>query len=350
VKVRLQPIANLDNPLALGVRPGDDALYVAQKGGQVRVVTHGQGGGDPSLMASPLLDLSGQVSTGGEQGLLGLAFSPDGTKLYVDYTDRAGDTQVVEYGFGAGAVDLGSRRQVLTVKQPYSNHNGGEVAFGPDGLLYVGLGDGGSEYDPDNIGQNLGTLLAKILRIDPRPSGGQGYTVPADNPLVGRAGVRPETYAWGLRNPWRFSWDRRTGDLWIGDVGQDKWEEIDERAPGTAAGANFGWSLMDGMHRFKGTNPPGGVLPIFEYGHDQGCAVTGGFVYRGGRIAPLVGAYVFGDYCSGRVWGLAQAGGKLSAQRQLDVGQRQPILSFGEDAAGELYVLRSAGLSRLVAA
>jgi glucose/arabinose dehydrogenase len=348
VKLALTKLDGLNGPIALAVRPGDDALYVAEKTGRVRRVAQGQTPAKPTVDATPVLDLSGQVSTGSEQGLLGLTFSPDGSKLYVDYTDRAGDTQVVEYAFAGAKADGASRRTVLSVDQPFANHNGGEVAFGPDAKLYIGLGDGGSENDPNLIGQNQGTLLSKILRIDPTPSAGKGYTVPADNPFVGRAGVAPETFAWGLRNPWRFSWDRATGDLWIGDVGQDRWEEVDMRAPADAAGSNFGWSLMDATHPFHGTNPPGGVLPIVEYSHDGGnCAVTGGYVYRGPGIAALQGVYLYGDYCSGRVWGLVASAGKVVDRRQLDVGGTHPIFSFGEDAAGELYLLAADGLYRI---
>ncbi|MFN2606944.1 MAG: sorbosone dehydrogenase family protein [Acidimicrobiales bacterium] len=351
VKLTLAEVGNLDQPLALAVRPGDDGLYVALKGGPVRRVAHGQGGGTESVEADPVLDLTGQVSTGSEQGLLGLTFSPDGATLYADYTDRAGDTQVVAYPMAGTRADAASRRTVLTLHQPYTNHNGGEVAFGPDGKLYVGLGDGGSEEDPDHVGQNRSTLLAKILRIDPAPSAGKGYTVPADNPLVGTAGFAPETYEWGLRNPWRFTWDRDTKDLWIGDVGQNTWEEIDFRAAGSPAGANFGWSGMEASHPFHGGNPPGGVLPLTEYRHTGGnCSVTGGYVYRGTRIALLRGVYLYGDYCSGTVWGLVQTGGKVAGSRQLNVGGSHRIQSFGEDALGELYLLATDGLFRIQAA
>jgi glucose/arabinose dehydrogenase len=358
VKVALARIGDLPQAIALAVRPADDALYVAQKSGQVRRVSHGQGGGSASVDPGTVLDLSGQVSKGAEQGLLGLTFSSDGARLYADYTDAAGDTQVVEYGYRDGRADTGSRRVVLTVDQPFANHNGGEVAFGPDGLLYVGLGDGGSEDDPNHVGQNVGTLLAKILRIDPAgptqagaPAAGaaaRGYVVPPDNPFVGRAGAAPETFAWGLRNPWRFTWDRQTGDLWIGDVGQDTYEEIDFRPAGTAAGANFGWSGMEATHAFHGGNPPGGVLPITEYSHAGGnCSVTGGYVYRGSHIPALQGGYLYADYCSGRVWALTQSAAKVVDQRQLDVGGRHAVYSFGQDAAGELYLLASDGLFRI---
>ncbi|MGI9034221.1 MAG: PQQ-dependent sugar dehydrogenase [Acidimicrobiales bacterium] len=351
-KLRLAEVANITGAIALAVRPGDDALYVAQKTGQVRRVSHGQAGGD-SVDPGTVLDLSSQVSRGFEQGLLGLVFSPDGAKLYVDYTDTVGNTQVVEYAFAGGRADGSSRRVVLSVEQPFANHNGGEVAFGPDGKLYVGLGDGGSEEDPNNIGQNLGTLLAKILRIDPAPPAQdpKGYTVPADNPFVNRPGAVPETFAWGLRNPWRFTWDRQTKDLWIADVGQNTYEEVDFQAAGSPAGANFGWSGMEASHPFHGGNPPGGVLPITEYSHAGGnCSITGGYVYRGSRIPALRGAYVYGDYCSAKVWGLVQSGGKVVDQRQLDVGGNHSIYSFGEDAAGELYLLSADGLFRIQAA
>ena len=347
-RFRLVKVAELARPTALAVRPGDSALYVAEKGGRVRAVPQGQTSQPGPVDPAPVLDLSGQVTGGTEQGLLGLTFSPDGSRLYVSYTDTRGDSRVVEYGFAAGRADPATRRELLSVDQPFANHNGGQVSFGPDGKLYVGLGDGGGQYDPADRGQDLGTLLAKILRLDPAPSGDQTYTVPPDNPFVNRSGARAETWVWGLRNPWRFSWDRENGDLWIGDVGQDRWEEIDHRPAAATAGSNFGWSLMDGRHRFKGANPRGGVLPIFEYTHDEGCSVVGGYVYRGERVPALRGAYVFGDSCSGQVWGLVQRGGRLVAQRKLTLaGLREAtegggsfnISSFGEDAAGELYLL-----------
>jgi glucose/arabinose dehydrogenase len=358
--LRLDQVAFVSQPLAMAVRPGDDAIYVAEKGGRVRRVPAGQTTKPGTVDPAPVLDISGQVTKGSEQGLLGLTFSPDGSKLYVDYTDNDGNTQVVEYGFADGKADAASRRVVLSVDQPYPNHNGGEVAFGPDGKLYVGLGDGGSEYDPDNRGQDLTTLLAKILRIDPTPSGGQGYTVPSDNPFAGKGAARPETWVWGVRNPWRFSWDRQTNDVWIGDVGQDKWEEVDFLPAAQAAGANLGWSLMDSRHQFHGPNPPGGVLPIFEYTHSGGnCTVVGGYVYRGSRIPGLAGAYLYGDACSGKVWGLVQQGGQVAEQRELKIaglaeavaGGGFAISSFGEDAAGELYLMSlDGGVYRLAPA
>ena len=220
-RVELEPVVNLDQPVAMAIRRGDPTLYFAEKVG--RVVVLPEGSEEPEI----LLDLTSEVSTGGEQGLLGLAFSPDGEFLYVNFTDTAGDTRVVEFAFGDRGVNESSRREVLFVDQPYSNHNGGNLAFGPDGYLYIGLGDGGSAGDPQGNAQDLGTLLGKMLRIHPRPSGDDPYGVPADNPFHDRPGARPEIWAYGLRNPWRYSFDRATGDLWIGDVGQSDWEEID---------------------------------------------------------------------------------------------------------------------------
>jgi len=339
--VRLSLVARLKQPVALAVRPGDRRLYVAEKGGPVVAVSGGHVHGTG-------LDLSGQLAGGYEQGLLGLAFSPDGRFVYVDYTDTNGNTNVDQYRFGSGRADLGSRRRVLFVDQPYPNHNGGEVTFGPEGYLYVGLGDGGSEGDPENRGQDLGTLLGKILRI--APGAGGGYTVPNDNPFVGRAGARPEVWAYGLRNPWRFSFDRATGDLWIGDVGGSGWEEVDFQPGGSHGGENYEWALREGDHRLKGGRPSGGVDPVHEYSHDGGgCVVTGGFVYRGSDIPALDGAYVFADFCLGRLTALVQRDGQIVSQKVLGPRASQ-VASFGEDANGELYVLSLAGpLYRLVA-
>jgi glucose/arabinose dehydrogenase len=349
-KLRLQRLAAPLQPTAMAVRAGDDAIYVAEKGGKVRRLPAGQTDQPGALDTVPVLDLSGEVSKGGEQGLLGLTFSPDGTKLYVDYTDTKGDTRVVEYAFDPtnSAADRTTRREILFVDQPFPNHNGGQVIFGPDGLLYIGLGDGGGQRDPDGRGQDLSTLLAKVLRIDPTPSPNGPYTVPSDNPFVGRSNARPETWAWGLRNPWRFTWDRQTDDLWIADVGQDKWEEVDFLPAGHAAGANLGWSDMDARHQLHGDNPPGGVLPITEYPHDDGnCSVVGGYVYRGARIPALAGAYLYGDTCTGNLWGLVQQDGKVVDQRRLTPvdanGNGYSISSFGEDTAGELYLLDLSG-------
>ncbi len=348
---RLVRVADVSAPTAMAVRPGDDSVYVAEKSGRVRRVPRGQTATPGPAEAAPVLDLSGDVSTGSEQGLLGVTFSPDGSRLYVNYTDRAGDTRVVEYPFAGGRADPAGRREILFVDQPFANHNGGQVTFGPDGRLYVGLGDGGSGNDPGDRAQNLGVLLGKLLRIDPTPAADLPYTVPPDNPFVGRSGARPEVWMYGLRNPWRFSFDRETGDLWIADVGQNAVEEIDFLAGASPPGANFGWPLVEGSRRVKGSNPAGAVLPIFEYGHDEGCSVTGGYVYRGARVPQLRGVYVYGDACSGKVWGLVQSGGRVIDQRELqlqglgglDGSPRFSISSFGEDAAGELYLLDLGG-------
>ena len=250
-----------------------------------------------------------------------------------------------------GTVDAASRRQVLTQSQPQSNHNGGELTFGPDGLLYLGLGDGGGAGDsggghaPGGNGQSLGTLLGKILRIDPTPSGNRGYTVPPDNPFVGRAGARPEIWSYGLRNPWRFSFDQATGDIWIGDVGQNAWEEVDMQAQsaGGGKGVNFGWNVFEGTHAYRDGDAPGAVPPVFEYSHDGGnCSVTGGYVYRGEKIPAMQGVYLFADYCAGDLRALVASGGKVVQERILPVSS-PAISSFGQDAAGELYVLSDDG-------
>jgi glucose/arabinose dehydrogenase len=336
VHVRLTRVATLAQPLAMAVRPGDDTLYVAGKGGKVVGVHEG---GDPTTV----LDLSGGVSTGGEQGLLGLVFSPDGSRLYVNYTDPAGDTRVVEYAFDGGRADPASARELLTVDQPFANHNGGNLVFGPDGMLWIGLGDGGGGGDPRGNAQSLGTLLGKMLRIDPRPSGGQPYTVPPDNPFVGTGGARGEIWALGLRNPWRYSFDRATGDLWIGDVGQNAREEVDFTPAGSKGGLNFGWPRLEGNSHYSGSAPTGAVPPILDYSLDEGgnCAVTAGYVYRGSQIPGLVGAFLYADVCGGWVRAVRQEGGKVVDQAELL--QLNQLVSFGQDAAGELYALSLAG-------
>ncbi|MFN0090076.1 MAG: PQQ-dependent sugar dehydrogenase [Acidimicrobiales bacterium] len=338
--MRLERIAALTQPIAL-VDAGGATLLVAQRDGIVMALRQG-------AAATRVLDISADTTAEGERGLLGLALSPERTRLYAGYTDKAGNTAVDEFAFTAPAtVDAASRRRVLSVEQPFANHNGGQLAFGPDGLLYVALGDGGSAGDPQGNGQRLDTLLGKILRIDPRPGpGGAPYQVPADNPFVGVAGARPEIWISGVRNPWRFSFDRATGDLWIGDVGQNALEEIDRlpAGPGGAGkGANLGWSLYEGSRPFgSNTAPPAGLTgPVFEYGRSRGCSVTGGYVYRGAAIPSLVGAYVFGDFCESKVRTLRlDAAGR--AVDEAPLGPTLPagsLAAFGEDAAGELYVL-----------
>ena len=336
-ELRLVQIATLDEPVALAVRDGDPALYIAEKGGRVVAVR----GGDVDPV--PVLDLSSEVSQGGEQGLLGITFSPDGQFLYANYTNLAGDTNVVEVAMGDAVAESSSLRSVLHVEQPFSNHNGGNLVFGPDGFLYIGLGDGGSAGDPHGNAQDLSTLLGKMLRIDPRPSGDQPYGVPGDNPFLGQPGARPEIWAFGLRNPWRYSFDRTTGDLWIGDVGQTGWEEIDVQAAASGGGENYGWNAREGAHPFGSAEAPEqAVDPVFEYDQAGGaCGVIGGFVYRGDAIPELAGAYVYADLCVGDLEAVQLRDGQV---RQIDLELTvQAPSSFGEDADGELYVLSLAG-------
>ncbi|HLY35323.1 MAG TPA: PQQ-dependent sugar dehydrogenase, partial [Candidatus Limnocylindria bacterium] len=296
---------------------------------------------------------------GGERGLLGLAFHPgfpDPPRIFVDYTRQPdGATVISELQATAGRADPASERILLVIPQPYANHNGGQLAFGPDGGLYIGMGDGGSGGDPHGNGQNTHALLGKILRIDvdgPHAPG-KAYAIPDDNPFApdgARPGAgAPEVWAYGLRNPWRFSFDPANGDLYIGDVGQSAWEEIDRQPGGSQAGQNYGWNVMEGMHCYAdGCDPRPYVKPIAEYGHDQGCAVTGGYVYRGGAQPSLDGAYLFGDYCSGTVFTLQLNGGAISVKAILSTGKQ--ISSFGVGEDGELYLadLGGGGIYRVV--
>ncbi len=346
VHVRLIRIADLDAPLAMAVRAGDPALYVAQQGGQVVALRDG------TVDPAPVLDVAGQITSGGERGLLGLAFSPDGRFLYVNDTDLDGNTNVVEYRMGTdGRADMDSRREVLFVEQPFPNHNGGDFVFGPDGDLYIGLGDGGSGGDPLGNGQDLGSLLGTMLRIEPRmpdgslPPGGASYAIPQDNPFVGRAGARPEIWAYGLRNPWRYTFDRETGDLWIGDVGQNAWEEVDLQPAGTSGGRNYGWNLTEGFHLYgAATGPPANwTRPLFERSHADGyCAIIGGAVYRGSAVPGLDGAYLYSDECLGDLLGVTVSNGRVTGTLDLGVHVDTPV-SFGEDADGEVYVLSLGG-------
>jgi glucose/arabinose dehydrogenase len=319
-----------------------------EQAGRVRLIDRA------GTQATVFMDLTDRVSTdGAEEGLLGLALAPDfvdSGEFYVYYSAADPRRSVLSrFSSTNAAGDAGSEQVILEVDEPFSNHNGGQIVFGPDGFLYIGLGDGGSGGDPRGNGQNPATLLASILRIDVS-GGGAGYTIPADNPFVGQGNARAEIWAYGLRNPWRFSFDMATGQLWAGDVGQSTREEIDI----IVKGGNYGWNVMEGfgcLDGGSGCNQNGLLLPVTDYANGGGdCAVTGGFVYRGSAIPALQGAYVYGDYCSGKIWALRYEDGEVTAEAQLaQTGFR--ISSFAQDGDGELYVLetsRSGGIYRLV--
>jgi len=341
-EVRLVEVARgLDRPLFVASAPGRSGLFVVEQTGRIRIAHDGR------LLEPPFLDLSADLdSSSGERGLLGLAFAPDyadSGRLFVAHT--APGPAVVVRGFRASGdpdrADPRSARLVLSMADPAGNHNGGMIAFGPDGHLWIGTGDGGSAGDPWNNAQDTDSLLGKILRVD---VGRWPYGIPADNPFAdGRRG-RPEVWAYGLRNPWRFSFDRATGELWVADVGQYAWEEVSVEDPRRGGGLNYGWKTMEGRHCFsprKGCDPTGIHLPVHEYGHDQGCSVTGGYVYRGREIPGLVGRYLFSDYCSGRLWALRRTPEGVEVAVLAETGRR--VSSFGEDAAGEVYVVDHAG-------
>jgi glucose/arabinose dehydrogenase len=345
-------VQGLSAPLFLTAPPGDtDRLFVVEQGGRIRIVRDG------SIEEPPFLDIGDLVSNGGEQGLLGLAFHPayaTNGRLYVNYTDTLGHTQVVRYSVSADpdVADAGSALPILTVEQPYANHNGGMIAFGPnDGMLYVGMGDGGSGGDPQGHGQNRMTLLGDMLRLD--VDGGTPYAIPADNPYVGSLSVANEIWASGLRNPWRFSFDRTTGDLYIGDVGQNAWEEISFQ-PGTSdGGENYGWAIMEGTHCYPpsaGCTGAGLTIPVHEYPHPEGCSVAGGYVYRGGDSPDLQGRYFFADLCSSWLRSFAVVNGEARGfqDHTASAGPVSSVVSFGEDARGELYVVSHGGSIRRI--
>ena len=332
----------LDFPVHLTSPPGDPRLFVVEKSGTIRVIR------DDQVLQTPFLDLRGEVSGGSEQGLLSMAFHPEyasNGRFFVDYTDREGDTRVVEYRASADPdrADPAPVREILFVDQPFTNHNGGLLVFGPDDMLYVGLGDGGSRGDPQGNGQDVGTLLGSILRLD--IDAGTPYAIPPDNPFAGQAGARGEIWAWGLRNPWRFSFDRETSDLFIADVGQNELEEVNAR-PGDEGGVNYGWNVMEGTECFRDEDcdRTGLALPVVEYDHGEGCSITGGFVYRGDDLPALDGHYFYSDFCSGFVRSFRRAGG--AAVEEMSWPELEPggsVTSFGEDADGELYILTRGG-------
>ena len=311
-------------------------LFITEQCGRIWIAKNG------SLLPTPFLDISKRVSCGGERGLLSVVFPPGYAKknyFYVNYTDRSGDTVVARYRIAANLdmANPASEEVVLFIEQPFSNHNGGQLAFGPDGFLYIGMGDGGSAGDPFGNGQKPGTLLGKMLRIDVE-SGASPYAIPPDNPFVNRKGYRPEIWATGLRNPWRFSFDRPAGDLFIADVGQNRYEEVDFQSGSSKGGENYGWNIMEGNHCYKSKkcDATGLVPPVVEYDHSRGCSVTGGMVYRSKRFPALQGIYLYGDYCSGRIWGLRRSGSGWEHKQLID--SKLAISTFGEDEDGNLYV------------
>ncbi len=325
----------LDRPLAL-TNAGDERIFVTQQPGQILILGR----------TTPFLDIHSRVSCCEERGLLSVAFHPhyrDNGLFFVDYTNLNGDTVIARYSVSASDPDRGdpsSEAILLTIAQPYANHNGGQLQFGPDGDLYIGMGDGGSGGDPENRAQALNTLLGKLLRID--VDSAFPYAVPPTNPFANTAGARGEIWAYGLRNPWRFSFDHYTNDLWIADVGQNKYEEVDWQLGSSHGGENYGWRLTEGLHCYNPSAncPTAGItMPVVEYTHDGGnCSITGGYRYRGQLYPRLFGMYIYGDYCSGRIWGATpQHDGTVTTQLLLDTTLQ--ISSFGEDVHGELYVV-----------
>jgi glucose/arabinose dehydrogenase len=356
-KIKLTQVASgLSQPLFLThAGDGSGRLFIVEKTGRIKILKNGQ------VLGTPFLAIPRQVSSGYEQGLLGLAFHPGfktNRKLYVNFTDTAGDTVIREYrtcSTNPNVVCMSTARLILKIDQPHANHNGGMLAFGPDGFLYIGMGDGGSAGDPSGNGQKLSTLLGKMLRIDINgTSGTKPYRIPSSNPFAGDIPGFDAIWQYGLRNPWRFSFDRSTGDLWIADVGQGLWEEVD-RAVRTTSGAgrgfNWGWKTMEGTHCYSpssGCSTSGKQLPLLEYDHSSGrCAVTGGYVYRGSNIPLLVGGYVFGDYCSGEIWVVAANASRPAPKTRL-LDTSLLISGFGQGPAGELYVLDLGGRAYMI--
>ena len=352
VDLRLVQIAKLSHALALTTAPGEDALYVAQRNGLIRVIRDGQ------VEKEPVLDISDRVGfdTPGANGLLSIAFDPQGRHLYVSYSDSKGDSHLDEYRWDQGQVVLESRRELFSIKLTTIAHRGGHILFGPDGYLWFGMGDGslleGGEKvqgDPKGQAQTLDNWNGKMLRLDPNPSEGHPYSIPQDNPYADKKGTRPEIYLSGMRNPWRFSFDRRTDDLWIGDVGQYILEEIDFLPKARPAGGNLGWNRLEGTLEFQGSPPPDAISPLHVYNHNDGrCVVVGGYTYRGRLIEGLHGAYLYGDFCDGRIRALVQKKGRVLYERE-DLGlQVDGLIAFGEDSEGELYAVSlSKGVFRI---
>lgn len=329
-------VSGMQNPVYLTAPRGDGRLFVVEQAGVIRIVENGQ------VRSTAFLDIHSLVASGGERGLLSMAFHPDyavNGLFYVDYTDTNGDTRIVRYAVSAdpNVADPSTAQILLTIAQPFANHNGGLVLFGPDGMLYIGMGDGGSGGDPQEHGQNTATLLGALLRVD--VNGGSPFAIPGDNPF-GNA-----IWAYGLRNPWRFAFDRTTGLLYIADVGQNRREEINV-APGATPAVNYGWNIMEGNECFEppsGCDRSGLAIPVLDYDHGQGCSVTGGFVYRGSAIAAIQGHYFYSDFCSGWLRSFRFDGGAAADQTEWEVGDLGNVTSFGEDGDGELYLLSASG-------
>lgn len=343
-------VSGLRAPLYLTAPADDPRLFIVEQAGRIRIVKGG------ALLAEPFLDVTGKVTAGGERGLLSMAFHPAYATtgyFYVNYTDTAGDTRVERYRVSAepDRADPASATPILHVEQPYANHNGGHVAFGPDGMLYVALGDGGAGGDPLGSGQDPSTLLGSLLRLD--VDAAEPYAVPRDNPFAGDDRLRGEIWAFGLRNPWRVAFDPADGLIYIADVGQNQWEEINVQ-PATAGAVNYGWNVMEGAHCYGAPtcDRSGLTLPVAEYGRNEGdCSVIGGYVYRGSGIPAIAGFYFYSDYCGGWLRSLRYENGAVTDMRRWEVGTLGPVLSFGRDAAGELYVLSQNGtVYRIVAA
>ena len=338
--IRLEQVdGRFRNPVYLASPPGDSRLFIVEQAGRIRIVKNGQ------ALSEPFLDIADRVRSGGEQGLLSVAFHPDyrtNGYFYVNFTDRSGDTRVERFKVSANpdVADPASSKLVIGIDQPYANHNGGLVMFGPDGMLYVGMGDGGSGGDPHGNGQNRNALLGKILRLD---VSSEPYGIPVGNP---RTGGRAEIWATGMRNPWRFAFDRQAGLLYVADVGQNEIEEIDVESA-TEPGLNYGWNIMEGDHCYRSSScdREGLVMPKVTYNHSGGaCSVTGGFVYRGRRIPSLVGTYFYSDYCAGWLKSFRMVNGAVTDRREWKTSESLGhVVSFGEDAFGELYILTEGG-------
>lgn len=336
--VRLELFAGgLTHPLYVTAPDSDPRVFIVEQPGRIRIVKNKE------LLATPFLDITDRVSYGGERGLFSVAFHPQYAKngvFYVDYTDKKGDTHIERYSVSKDpdVADPASAKLILKILQPYANHNGGLVVFGPDGMLYIGMGDGGSGGDPKGNGQNKTTLLGKMLRLNVDHE--EGYSIPEDNPFLHERESRPEIWALGLRNPWRFAFDREAGLLYIADVGQNKWEEVDV-VPAKQGGLNLGWNRMEGNHCFKPSflcNLNGAVLPAIEYDHTEGCSIIGGYVYRGKAIPALAGHYFYADYCLSWIRSFKYIDGKITDKRQYDLGVSNNVLSFGEDSQRDLYI------------